>query len=231
MSSVSLRRVAMICGMLLVVQTAAEPNCCIFRQQAQAQGRATSKAPSRPAAAARTDAASADRAAIRAAMESFVKAFRSRDAKALAAHWSSEGEYENDAGIVVRGREALASGFSTFFAKTPEVEADIQPDSLRFLSSDSGIEEGAVTIRRGAAEPATHARYTALFVREDGQWRLGSLRETPDDDVSIGDLAWLVGDWKSVTGGGAEIRTTYSWDANKKFLHVKFSLKEGERAC
>ena len=33
-------------------------------------------------------------------------------------------------------------------------------------------------------------------------------------------------EWKSVTGEGAEIRTTYTWDDNKKFINVQFTLKE-----
>lgn len=167
-----------------------------------------------------------DRAAVRAVMDSFVKAFQTRDAKALAAHWSAEGEYENDAGIIVHGREALEAAFTAFFAKTPDVQAEIRPEALRFLSSGAGIEEGSVTVRRGAAEATTRARYSALIVREGGQWFLASLRETSADGPSIGDLGWLIGEWKSEIGEGAEIRASYAWDANKKFIHVRFSLKE-----
>src|SRR5262249_40894823 len=40
------------------------------------------------------------------------------------------------------------------------------------------------------------------------------------------DLAWLIGQWKSASGEGAEIRTTYSWEANKKFIRAQFTLQE-----
>jgi uncharacterized protein (TIGR02246 family) len=178
----------------------------------------------RPARA--QDTRSDDRAAVRAAMQSFVKAFQSRDPKALAALWTAGGEFRNVEGVTVQGRDALEKGFIAFFAKTPEVSAEVRPDPVRFLSKDAAVEEGAVTVRRGPVAPATSARYRALFVREDGRWRLAELHESPGAGASIADLGWLVGEWKSLSGQGAEIRTVYSWAPNKKFLHAQFSIKE-----
>jgi len=162
-------------------------------------------------------------------MQSFVKAFESRDAKALAAHWTAEGEYQTVDDTRVRGREALEKGFTGFFAKTPEVKAEVHPGALRFLSSDTAIEDGSVTVRRGPTAPATNARYSALFAREDGRWRVAQLSESSGDVASIADLGWLVGEWKSSNGQGADIRTAYNWASNKKFLHVQFTIKEKDR--
>lgn len=125
------------------------------------------------AGAPAADSRAADRKAVRAAMESFVKAFEARDAEALAGHWTTEGEYQNDNGAVIQGRDALVRAFGELFARTPEVKADVRPQSLRFLSSDLAFEEGVARIRRGATAPIEAARYQALFAREDGAWRLG----------------------------------------------------------
>ncbi|MDZ4688266.1 MAG: SgcJ/EcaC family oxidoreductase [Planctomycetaceae bacterium] len=176
------------------------------------------------------DAHAKDRTAIRDTLASLAKAFEARDAKKLAAHWTSEGEHQTVRGETVRGRDALEQGFGEFFAVTPEVVAEVRSESLRFLSKDSAIDEGVVTIRKGSTAPATRARYRALLVREDDRWRLAILGESPEDGVSIGDLGWLIGEWKSTSGGGADIRTTYTWDANQKFIHVQFAIKEGDRA-
>jgi uncharacterized protein (TIGR02246 family) len=174
---------------------------------------------------------SADRAAVRTAIDAFAKAFESRDPSAFAACWTGEGEYRNAEGLTIRGIGALEKAFTGFFAKTPEVSATLQPESLRFLSRDSAIEEGLVTIRRGPAQPATTAHYGALAVREGNGWRLAQLTESPADDrPSIEDLSWLIGQWQSKTGEGAEIRTTYTWDANKKFIHVQFAIQEASIA-
>ncbi|MDB5336237.1 MAG: hypothetical protein JWN70_1856 [Planctomycetaceae bacterium] len=185
------------------------------------------KVPPPPAA---VDARAKDRSAIRETLGSFAKTFESRDAKKVAAYWTAEGEHQTTHGATVRGREALEKAFSEYFAVTPEVQAELQPSALRFISKDSAIEEGLVTIRHGATESPTHANYTAFLVREEDRWRLAILSETPNRAESISDLNWLVGEWKTTGTGGAEIRTSYSWDANKKFIHAQFSIKEGERA-
>ncbi len=175
------------------------------------------------------DARAKDRSAIHETLASFAKTFESRDAKKVAAYWTAEGEHQTTHGATVRGREALEKAFSEYFAVTPEVQAELQPSALRFISKDSAIEVGQVTVRHGATEAPTHANYTAFLVREDDRWRLAILSETPSRAESISDLSWLIGEWKSTGTGGADIRTSYAWDANKKFIHVQFSIKEGER--
>src|SRR3954471_6678007 len=90
-----------------------------------ALGPAVAQADTRPKpAAAEAATRPEDQAAIRATMQSFVKAFGLKDAKALAAHWTSDGEYHNDQGISAHGRGALEKGFTQFFAKTPEIGAE-----------------------------------------------------------------------------------------------------------
>jgi uncharacterized protein (TIGR02246 family) len=163
--------------------------------------------------------------AIRAAMQSFVKAFGLRDAKALAAHWTTQGEYQNDSGKTVRGRDALEKAFAQFFAKTPEVQAEARSESLRFLSNDAAIDEGVVTIRRNPLDPPSTAHFSVFFVREQGRWLMARLSESSEEEVvSIADLGWMIGEWKALGGQDAEIRTTYAWDANKKFIHVQFTI-------
>jgi uncharacterized protein (TIGR02246 family) len=194
----------------------------------RAQAGTATKARQEPKAAVGKDRPE-DRAAIRAAMQSFVKAFESGDAKALAASWTAGGEYQREDGKTVRGRDALEKAFSQFFANSPKPKADLEPESIRFLSRDNAIEEGSVSVRRDASEPASPAHYEILFVREDGRWLVASLREQTEDDASpLRDLAWLIGDWKS-KDQAADITTTYSWDENKKFIQVRFKIKERDR--
>jgi uncharacterized protein (TIGR02246 family) len=199
---------------LRVAATAALLMCpCSGLSRAQAQS-------------AEADPRSKDRTAVRAAMQSFVQAFQARDAKAAAGLWTAGGEFRDVDGVAVQGREALEKGFTAFFARTPEVIAEVRPEPVRFLSTDAAIEEGAVTVRRGRVEPASHAHYRAVFLREGGRWLLAELSESPGAGPSIEDLGWLVGEWKSVSGQGAEIRTTYAWAPNRKFLQVRFTIQE-----
>jgi uncharacterized protein (TIGR02246 family) len=190
------------------------------------QARAQSGSQPQPAP---PDGRDQDRAAVRAALDSFVKAFESRDAKALAAHWTAGGEYHSLEGVKARGRDALEKGFEGYFARTPELKAKIRHEELHFLSTDSATEEGFVTVQRGPLEPAVNARFSALLMRENGQWRMARLSESPGPGESIEDLAWLVGEWKSTGKDGADIQTTYSWHPNKKFLQAQFTIKEKSR--
>lgn len=182
-----------------------------------------------PPAVVAADPRTADREAIQAALQSFRKAFEARDAKALAAHWTAEGEYRNDAGVTVQGQAALADAFDRFFAQTPEVKTELQPRGLRFLGTDAAVAEGSVKVRRGPSAAATRADFNALLVREQGHWRLAQLSETSDPGPSMEDLAWLVGEWQSVAGEAAEIHTTYAWSPSKKFIHGQFRVKEKDR--
>lgn len=180
----------------------------------------------RPVPNPAVDVQAQDRIAIRSTLEGFAKTFAGRDSKTLSAYWTAQGEYRRGDGAAIQGRAGLEKAFQAFFDKTPEVSAEVQSEALRFLSRDTAIDEGFVNVRRGPTEPATRARYSALLVRDDGRWRIAQLVETEFRGVSINDLAWLIGEWRSVSGSGAEISTTYSWSASRKFIRVEFSIKE-----
>src|SRR6188474_2920372 len=99
-SRTSPRMAALLAIMLLLANAA-----CPWLGKACGQVGKT-KSPGQPSPTA-ADPRSEDRMAIRTSLESFVKAFESRDAKALAAHWTAEGEYSNEAGATIQGRAAI----------------------------------------------------------------------------------------------------------------------------
>lgn len=193
---------------------------------------ASARAQADPPAAAKGGAAAddrtEDRAAVRAAMAAFVKAFESRDAKAMAAIWTAGGEFTNVDGVTVRGRETLEKAFEKVLAGSPEIRAQVELHSLKFLAKDAAIEEGKVVVQRGQAARSSRAHYSALWIREAGRWLLAELAETADEAASVEDLAWLIGEWKSSSGEGAEIRTTYAWAPGKRFIHSRFAIREKE---
>jgi uncharacterized protein (TIGR02246 family) len=219
------RRYAGYLFLILMTTLAAPDRATWLRESRGEEGdKGVAASSSRPTA---SDARTPDRNNIRTAFESFAKTFDSGDAKALSSYWTADGEYENDSDVRIHGRAEIESSFADFFSNNPDAKAEVHPASLRFLSRDTAIGEGTVAVRRGPTQPAKPADYSALFVRDDGQWHLAQLREiSPSDNPTVDDLSWLVGEWKSVIGEGAEIRTTYAWDGNKKFINVQFTLKE-----
>ena len=117
----------------------------------------------------------ADRDAVRAAAKDFVKVFEKGDAKALAALWTEEGEYVADDGTTLHGRAALEDGYAQFFKKNPDVKLEVTIESIRFVSHDDAVVEGAARSYKGgkAGEP-TSSRISALSrprERDNGCWR------------------------------------------------------------
>jgi uncharacterized protein (TIGR02246 family) len=167
----------------------------------------------------------ADREALRQTLAEFARTFEKGDAKTVAAFWTEEGEYEDEDGEVTRGREALARAYQDYFKRNKAVKVEAKITSIRFLGRDTALEEGTFSVKAAAGEPII-SRYTALQVREKGRWLIARMREWPPDDaVSLKDLAWLIGTWRS-TAGDRTVEVRYAWDDNKKFIHARFTVKE-----
>ncbi len=167
-----------------------------------------------------------DEVAIREAAQAFAQAFEKGDAKAIGTYFTEEGEYVEEDGEPVRGREALAKAYADFFAKRAHLRAECKTDKVRFLSKDTAVEEGTFTVHATGAPP--HAsRYSALHVRQDGRWLIALLKEWGDDttdEPSLDDLAWLIGAWEC-NGDYAQAKTEYEWADNKKFIHVRYTVE------
>src|SRR5262245_61443570 len=59
----------------------------------------------------------AEEAALQKSAEAFVEAFHKGDAKALAAFWTENGDYTDQRGHRIKGREAIEKTFSDLFAE------------------------------------------------------------------------------------------------------------------
>ncbi len=167
-----------------------------------------------------------DREAVSATIKALLAAFQARDAKAVAALWTETGEFVRDGEGSVQGRAALEKGFAVVFAEKTKPQASIEQGPVRFLSKDVAVNEGTVTIRHAGEGTALTSTYSLLLVREGQTWRIAQFREgIAEETTSLQDLAWLIGDWKSAAGEDAEVVTKYSWDENKKFIQVRFTIK------
>ncbi|MBX9788990.1 MAG: SgcJ/EcaC family oxidoreductase [Pirellulales bacterium] len=176
----------------------------------------------------------ADEKAIRASAEKFLAAFRSGDAKAVAAAWTEAGEYINDEGIAIRGRAAIEKAYIELFKSGKPKEVAVKIDAIHFLSRDTAVEDGTFTVAGKNPNEVLVSRYGALHVRENGGWRMASLREWAAEPAAQGNpltqLAWLVGKW-SAKGEQAEVSLQYSWlDEGHNFLENRFKVTEGGKS-
>jgi uncharacterized protein (TIGR02246 family) len=181
--------------------------------------------PAAPRKAAPPEDRPADRDGLRKALDGFVAAFHKGDGKAVAAHWTAEGEYIDDEGAAFRGRPALEKAYAEFFAKNPGNSLEVEVETIRFPSRDTAVVEGHFKLRKAKGGEMVVSRCSFLYAREDGKWLIAIAREWPGDGLSLRDLEWLIGTWEAKRDETV-VRTTYEWTANKSFIRARFSITQ-----
>jgi uncharacterized protein (TIGR02246 family) len=174
----------------------------------------------------------ADRQAIDKLSKEMAQAFGKRDAAAIAAHWTTEGEFVRNDGEVIRGRAEIQKAYADYFKKlTGKPKLEVQTDGLRFPSADTAIAEVTMRLKNEDGETVASSWRNTLLVREGGQWKVAVVREWDRDttqDTALKELEWLIGTWQAGTKD-REVTTTYEWDENKAFIRGKFAVKEGAK--
>lgn len=174
----------------------------------------------------------ADKAAIEKLAAEFTQAFDKRDAAAVAANYTSEGEYLRNDGELIRGRAVIEKGYAEYFKTLKgKTKLDLQVDGLRFTSADTAASEVTLRLKNEAGEVIASSWRTSLLVREGGQWKVASVHEWDRDealDVNLNELEWLIGTWQVATKE-RQVTTTYEWGENKTFIKGAFTVKDGDK--
>jgi uncharacterized protein (TIGR02246 family) len=185
-------------------------------------------APATPAVPeAVASASEADVAAIRSASLAFVDAFNAADAKAVAAAWTADGAYVDEAGQTFENREAIEKEYAAFFEATPGARLRLFVDSVRLLSDSAAIEDGRAFVDTPDGASPAFGKYVAIHVKSDGKWLMSLVRDTRVEVASahanVTDLDWLIGEW-SAEERGASMTSVCRWVANKSFVERKYAL-------
>jgi uncharacterized protein (TIGR02246 family) len=174
----------------------------------------------------------ADKAAIEKLIQRSVQAFNDRDAAAIVANWTAEGEYMRNDGQPIRGRAEIQEGYADFFKTLKgKSKVDVQTDGLRFTSADTAVSEVTLRLKNEQGEVIASSWRNTWLVREGGKWKVTMVHEWDRDDgldSSLKELEWLVGTWH-VADKGREVTTVYEWDENKTFIRGKYKVKEGNK--
>ena len=73
-------------------------------------------------------------------------------------------------------------------------------------------------------------RFTVVFAKVDGVWKIASIREYPEDaevitsEERLKELAWLVGEWVD-EGGDTLVTSTFRFSPDKKHMIREYSVK------
>jgi uncharacterized protein (TIGR02246 family) len=119
----------------------------------------------------------ADKKAIEQLVKDLIKAFNSKDAAAMASHWTEDGEFIRNDGDAVEGREEIEKGYADYFKSlktNPKVEVEF--DNLRFPSANTAISEVTLRLKNDEGELVGSAWRNTLLVKEGGKWKIAIVR-------------------------------------------------------
>jgi len=171
--------------------------------------------------------------AIRQSAKDFAAAFDKGDAKAIAALWTEDGEFIDEAGARLVGRDAIEKRYVDFFAQNGGAKIEIVVDSLRQAGPDTALEDGRAAVTLSSqASPASSGKYTAVHVRRDGKWSIASVRDLAPEAVTgptMEDLDWMVGTWHA-EHLGKEMTITCRWLADKSFVEATYARLENGKS-
>ena len=181
----------------------------------------------RPAMTEQAKANPQDLAAIAKNAEAFVEAFHKGDAKALAGFWTPDGDYIDETGKHLKGREAIEKAFVEMFAENKGLKLRINSDSLRFVTAEVAIEDGTTEVIPPDGGPPSRARYTIVHAKKDGKWLIASVRDAPHAPPTnyekLRGLEWAIGDWADDTDKGEVARVSFTWADNQNFIISTFT--------
>lgn len=170
-----------------------------------------------------------DEAAILAAIDSYAATFNKGDAKALAEHWTENGEFVTPAGDVLKGREALESDFSAFFKKNEGAKLELVETQIKLLSPGVASETGIARVILAGQSPS-ETTYEAIHVKTAEGWRIDSVKEdaapepAPTHYQQLQSLEWTIGTWVDNAEEGVTVETTGRWTTNNNFIVRTFRV-------
>jgi uncharacterized protein (TIGR02246 family) len=182
-------------------------------------------------AAAKAPEMTPEMTAILAGDRAYEEAYARADVEALAAHFTEDAEYTSDDGRTFNGNAAIQACLRDAFNTNKGSKILIQVDSVKPLSPDVLVEKGSTTVVSKSGDQVG-ARYTAVHVKKDDQWKISQLIETPLPEVTpmerLAELSWLIGHWEEADeDAGVTVHSHYQWARGGNFITRSVTVKRG----
>lgn len=175
---------------------------------------------------------SADEAAIRKFVSSYVDAFNKQDLAAVAAMWAEGGAHvDRQTGDRTEGRAAIRADLAEVFKSKTKTRLAGTVDRVRFIKPDVASIEGTSTTSVPDEEPSV-SQFSAILVKHGENWQIDSIEEMPVPQPAtahdaLRELGWLEGNWVD-DSKDSPVVSTFRWSANGSFLIRSFSTKDGD---
>jgi uncharacterized protein (TIGR02246 family) len=163
-------------------------------------------------------------AGLEKAATDFVTAYNKKDAAAIAALFTEDGEMCGLTGDdLTSGRDQIKAHYEEVFAEDDVPSLAIEVKSVRLVAPTLAIEDGtAHKTPPGDNEPPHSTDYTAVLMKSsDGVWKIASTRRLKDSTSAAGQLGELAdvlkGEWTAMNDG-VRVDLAFGWDKSGKFL-------------
>ena len=173
---------------------------------------------------AQEEPASPEIAGLQQAAADFVLAYNAKDAAAIAALFTENGEMADlRAEDTTTGRAGIQARYEEIFAAGDTPAVAVEVDSVRLVGKDLAIEDGTVHYTPpGDNAPAKSTAYTAVLQKNGaGAWQIASTRALADTTGAAGQLAELAaalkGDW-TCQKEGLRLDLAFGWDGSGNFV-------------
>jgi uncharacterized protein (TIGR02246 family) len=168
---------------------------------------------------------SQDEAALRQTAKQYLAAVERNDRKAMAEFWTSRGVFIDEDGQSFKVRDLIDSAADSKNADRQQNKETVS--TIRFLTADSAIEDGESEITVLGEPGPIKGRYSAVWLRQNGKWKLDSLRSSRVVAESIpARLAVLepfIGQW-SGQNSNITMHVTAAWNPAKTFMQRELSM-------
>lgn len=175
-------------------------------------------------------------ATVKKSAEAFTSAYNKGDAKAIAAGFTEDGEFIDEDGQIIKGREAIQKHFAAVFEALPKAQIKVAVEAVRLVAANIALEEGVVEATATPQSPVEISKYVAVHVRQGDQWLLARSRDFPAESVPLSHherllpLAWLIGEWVDESPDALVI-TSCKWADNHNYLLQEFTARIGGRVA
>jgi uncharacterized protein (TIGR02246 family) len=173
-----------------------------------------------------------DEEQIRKTVVAFVELYNAHKATELAALFAADARVVYRDGTEENGRDEIKQSFEETFKANPKIGISVDVDSIRFLTPDVAVEEGATLLFPDGETLTSRGSYTVLHLKREGRWVMQSVRVREEESLSAyGELApleWLLGEWLD-EGREEIVEAKFRWDDSKSFLLEEFQvIRDGD---
>jgi uncharacterized protein (TIGR02246 family) len=170
------------------------------------------------------DPTAAEKQAIVALDEQYVKAFNAGNVDAAMQTFADDAEYFTDDGRTLHGKQELKQALEEQFKEKGRGQLKLNVYSIDVAADrKSAIERGvSIVTTEGVQEPSS---YEAKFTRVGDQWRVSQVKESAQAPSAehLQSLAWMIGDWTD-QGDQGSIRAKTTWGLDRGFIVRRFAI-------